>query len=93
MAKSALRYLRAGGPGHDDIVAVEEQRRHGRLITSRTDGGGQCLEDTRIAVALVNVHVVDVRLMAGRKNRLVLQTHSTRKSRQNVARKRPRQKK
>jgi len=65
-------YLGSGRPSDDDVVAVEEERRHGRLVAARAFGGGQHFEDGRVAVAFVDVHVVDESFVAVREHRLVL---------------------
>ena len=65
-------YLGCGRPGDDDVVAVEEEGRHGGLVAAGALGGRQHLEDARLALAFVNVHVVDECGVASAEHRLVL---------------------
>jgi len=74
-----VTYLRSGCPGDYDVVAIEEQWRHGRLIASRSLGGGQHLKHARISHAFVDVHVMDERLAAGREHRFVLPNYKREK--------------
>lgn len=74
-----VTYLRSGCPGDYDVVAIEEQWRHGRLIASWPLGGGQHLKHAGISHAFVDVHVMDERLAAGREHRFVLTNYTKRK--------------